>query len=101
MPRSRMRVISSSSSCGLLRVHAGRRLVEQQQPRLRRERARHFEPALIAVGQVGGLRVALVGEAEEREQLDARSRACAPSSRRLAERALQHRAARSACHIDG
>ena len=76
---------------GLVRVHAGGGLVEQQQPRLRRERARHFEPALIAVGQVGCLRVALVGEAEEGEQVQ-RVLAHAALLARLAERALQHRA---------
>ena len=36
----------------LLRVHAGGRLVEQEQLRLRRERARELEPALVAVGEV-------------------------------------------------
>ena len=49
-PRSRMRVIDLVQFLGLVRVHAGRGLVEQQQTRLRRERTRHFEPALIAVG---------------------------------------------------
>ena len=34
---------------GLLRVHAGGRLVEQQQLRLGGERARDLEPALVAV----------------------------------------------------
>ena len=54
MPRSRMRVMISSSSLGLARVHAGRRLVQQQELRARRERARHLELALLAIGQVGG-----------------------------------------------
>src|SRR3954454_23637205 len=36
----------------LLRVHARRRLVEQQHLRVGRERPRYLEPALIAVGEV-------------------------------------------------
>src|SRR5581483_10901696 len=34
------------------RVHAGGGLVEREQPRLGRERARDLEPALVAVGEV-------------------------------------------------
>ena len=53
---------------GLLRVHARGRLVEQQQLRVRRQRARDLEPALVAVGQVHReLAVAL--EADEVQQL--------------------------------
>ena len=37
---------------GLLRVHAGGRLVEQQQLRVRRERAGDLHAALVAVGEV-------------------------------------------------
>ena len=36
----------------LLRVHPGGRLVEEEELRLRRERARDLEPALVAVGEV-------------------------------------------------
>ena len=40
-------------SCrGLLRVHAGGRLVEQQQLRLAGQRARNLQPPLVAVGQI-------------------------------------------------
>ena len=37
---------------GLLRVHAGGRLVEQQQLRVGRQRARDLDAALVAVGEV-------------------------------------------------
>ena len=37
---------------GLLRVHAGRRLVEQQQLRVRGQRPGDLHPPLIAVGEV-------------------------------------------------
>ena len=39
---------------GLLRVHPGRRLVEQQQLRVGRERAGDLDAALVAVGEVDG-----------------------------------------------
>ena len=94
-PRSRMRVMTLVELLGLARVHAGRRLVEQQEPRPRGERARQFELALFAIGQIGGLGIALVGEAEEFEQLDAHWPASARSCVRLAERTLQHGAARA------
>ena len=51
------------------RVHACHRLVEQQQARLGRQRARDLEPALIAVGQALGLLVDAVADAEDLEQL--------------------------------
>ncbi len=46
---------------GLARVHARRRLVQQQQPRPGGKRARQLQLALLAVGQVGGLVVLLAG----------------------------------------
>ena len=49
----------------LARVQAGGRLVEQEQPRLERERPRDLEPSLVAIGEVGGFRVRFVGEPEE------------------------------------
>src|SRR5207253_2182948 len=52
----------------LLRVHSGGRLVEQQQARLGGQRPRDLEAALIAVGQVFGLKTLFVGEAEELEK---------------------------------
>src|SRR5690606_3401057 len=47
----------------------GRGLVEQQQARAGRERARDLEPALLAVGQRVGARLREALEAELREQL--------------------------------
>jgi len=38
----------------LLRIHAGSRLVEHQELRMRRQRAGDLQPALLAVGQAGG-----------------------------------------------
>ena len=55
------------------------RLVEQQEPRLERERARDLEPALVAERQIARLLRRVVGEADEVEQL-ARLRAEARSS---------------------
>ena len=51
---SRTRRTNDGEVRGLLRVHAGRRLVEQQQLRVGRERARDLEPALVAVREVPG-----------------------------------------------
>ena len=74
--RERQLVAQPSDQLGdlvrLLGVHPGRRLIEHQQPRPRRERARDLEPAAIGVGErVGGLVPAVAGEplAEEREHL--------------------------------
>ena len=80
---------------GLLRVHAGGGLVEQQHPRVRRGRAGDLEPAAVRVGEaVGGLVPAVAHQplAEEREPLlgeladllllAAHARACAASSGR-------------------
>ena len=64
-----MRRIVSASACGLVGIEAGGGLVEQQQPRLRGERARDLEQALLAVGQRVGAHVGLRGEAHEGEQL--------------------------------
>ena len=55
----------------LLRVHPGSRLVEQQQLRLRRERASNLESALVAVGEIAGDLVVLVAQAAELQQLAA------------------------------
>ncbi len=46
---SRTRRTKAREVRALLRVHPGRRLVEEQQLRLRRERPRDLEPALVAV----------------------------------------------------
>ena len=54
----------------LLRVHPGGRLVEEQELRLRRERARHLEPALVAVREVPRVVVVTPCEAAVVEQLE-------------------------------
>ena len=54
MPSARMRSSSCLQRRRLGRVHAGRGLVEREQLGLGRERARDFQPALVAVGQVLG-----------------------------------------------
>ncbi len=54
---------------GLLRVKAGRRLVEQKQARLGRERAGDFEQALLAIGEQVGFLLGLGRETDESEQL--------------------------------
>ena len=52
----------------LARIHAGHRLVEQQEPGARRERTRDLEPTLLAVRQVLGQLVAAIGQADELER---------------------------------
>jgi hypothetical protein len=54
---------------GLLRVHAGRRLVEEQELRLRRQRPRHLQPALVAVGEVARELVVAPPQAGEAKQV--------------------------------
>ena len=54
---------------GLVGVHARRRLVEQQQARPRGQRAGDLQSALVAVGQAGGLDVALAAESHEDQQV--------------------------------
>src|SRR5690606_5192322 len=51
-----------------LGVHAGCRLVEQQELRLRRHGTRKLETALLAEGEVGGEFVGLVGKARKLER---------------------------------
>ena len=92
MPRSsRMRAISVDQ-LGLLALgEAGRRLVEQQQLRLGRERARDLDAALVAVGE--GRRIALplvLGDADEAQALAgdvADARFLAPLRRQAQDRA--------------
>ena len=57
----------AGESVALLRVHAGRRLVEQEQLGLGRQRARDLEPALLAVRQVLRELVGLVRKPHEPE----------------------------------
>ena len=52
-----------------LRVERARDLVEQQQVGLHRQRADDRDALLLAAGQAVGVLVALVGQAEAREQL--------------------------------
>ena len=78
---SRSRRISAEEGLRLDRVHARVRLVEQQDLGLDADRARDLEPTLVAVRQVAGRAVALVGESEQLEQLQGLDRP-APVSRR-------------------
>jgi hypothetical protein len=74
----------------LLRVHARRRLVEQEQLRLRRERARDLEAALVAVREVLPDLVVLAAKPRELEQLARtlpRLALLAPHARRPRDRA--------------
>ena len=80
---------------GLLRVHPGRRLVEQQQLGVGRQRTRDLEAALIAVGQVHR-QLAVALEPDEVQQL-------APLldrafSSRLHERRVQDHAREARAH---
>ena len=54
MPSARISVEQLHEACGLDRVHAGHRLVEQQELRPRRQRHRHLQQPQLAVGQRGG-----------------------------------------------
>ena len=66
-----------------LGVERRERLVEQEQPRRRRERAGERDPLLLAAGQLGGILVALVGKADQLEQLATRCSISARASRRF------------------
>ena len=72
---------------GLLRGHAGRRLVHQDQVGVLREQQRDLEPLGLAMREIAGGLVELVGEADELgELLDARRcRRCAGAAARLAK----------------
>jgi hypothetical protein len=54
---------------GFLRIQAGGRLVEQQQPRLGGERARQLDHFAHAIGQTGDQAVAVVRQVEEIDHL--------------------------------
>ena len=69
MPRSRTLRMSVVELLALLRVHAGGRLVEQEQLGLGRQRAGDLEAALVAVGQVLGELVGLVRQTDEVQPL--------------------------------
>ena len=53
---------------GLVRRHAGRRLVEQQQPRLQADRHPYLEPLLLTVAQIAGRLHLINFEVEECQQ---------------------------------
>ena len=66
-----------------LRIERARRLVEEQDARIRRHRARDRDPLLLPAGELARVGLRLVGEADPVEQLQrARARA-----RRAARRA--------------
>jgi len=52
-----------------LRVERGEGLVEQQEPRRGRQRARQRDPLLLAAGELGGVLVAVRGQTHQLEQL--------------------------------
>ena len=86
---------------GLGRVHAGGRLVEQQQARLERQRARDLEAAAVGVGEAEGRIVdarhqPLAEQREDLHRVGAQLLPPRPSPRRAAPaRARARRAARS------
>jgi hypothetical protein len=53
----------------LERVERGQRLVEQQQPRRGRERARERDPLLLSAGALSRIFLRRVGQSDERQQL--------------------------------
>ncbi len=69
MPSRRISLEEALERSGLGGVHACRGLVEREQLRFRRERARDLEPALVAVGQMLGQAVGALGNADIVEQL--------------------------------
>ena len=75
---------------GLTDVHPRRRLVQQQQPWLHRQRPAELQQALLAIRQIRRHGVALAGEADEFEGLQ-RPAAHLGLLPRLAERAVQRR----------
>ena len=85
MPCARSLRMRVAQLADLLAVHAGCGLVEQQQLRLRRQRARELQPALLAEGQVRRELVLLVGEPAELERAR-RSRRARPTGRRASAR---------------
>ena len=64
-PRSRMSRITADHALDLGRVEPGEHLVEQQQRRLRRERAGQLEPLLAGDGELRRRHVEPVAEADE------------------------------------
>src|SRR3954452_8440796 len=54
---------------GLLRVHAGSRLVQEQHLRPQSQGARHLEPALVPIGEVAGVLVPDASDADEVQEL--------------------------------
>ena len=95
---SRMRSISSRSSDFLGRVHAGRRLVQEQQLRLGGQRAGDLQAALVAVGQAARLVLGVAGRCRRSRAARCARSAMAASSRACSRQcAASRRAARRAC----
>ena len=53
----------------LVRVEAGRRLVQAEEPRLHRDRPGHADELALPLGQLGGHRLGERAEIEQRERL--------------------------------
>ena len=53
---------------GLARIHPCRRLIEQEQFRPRRESPSHFQPPLLAVGEIAGENVAAALQPDEAQE---------------------------------
>ncbi len=68
-PPSRKAQHQATNVLGLIVIHSCHRLIEQQQPGVGRERARHFDLALRAIGQRARALVADVLETEKFEDL--------------------------------
>ena len=66
---------------GLVGVHAGRRLVQQQQDRVAGKRSGDLQAALVTVRQVLGQLVVPALQPDERQQLPAAAPRAASSSR--------------------
>ena len=96
-PRSRMRSDQPDQIALLARVHAGGGLVEQQQLRIARERARDLEPALEAVGEVARVRARRRARGRRSAAVRARARATARSSRALRAACAAANRTRFAC----
>jgi hypothetical protein len=71
---SRIRRIQTEERLRLDRIHAGIRLVEEEDPRGRRDRSRDFEPTLIAVRQVPRETIPMRARGPNNAELDGATR---------------------------
>ena len=70
MPRRPLQIADFAAQPGAHpRIERRQRLVEQQQTRRERQRARQRHPLLLAAGELGRIFVGLLGQADERQQL--------------------------------